>query len=128
MDVARIQLDLEKFAEERDWNQFHSPKNLVMALSVEASELLEHFQWLTPEQSAALDKATIGVISSEIADVQMYLLRLADKLGIDIETAVDAKIQENRRIGVRVKGQSKPTPKLSLLPLFTLSLYSVPLL
>ena len=97
MDVSRIQQELEKFARERDWNQFHSPKNLATALSVEASELLEHFQWLTAEQSEQLDQATLEAISSEIADVQIYLLRLADKLGIDIESAVEAKMQENRQ-------------------------------
>ena len=96
MDVARIQHELEKFADERDWTQFHSPKNLAMALSVEVSELLEHFQWLTAEQSASLDGATLDAISSEIADVQIYLLRLADKLGIDIESAVEAKMKENQ--------------------------------
>ena len=96
MDVTKIQHDLEQFAEERDWNQFHSPKNLAMAFSVEASELLEHFQWLTPEQSATLEKATMEAISSEIADVQIYLLRLADKLGIDIKSAVEAKMKENQ--------------------------------
>ena len=97
MDVSRIQSALQAFAEERDWNQFHSPKNLATALCVEASELLEHFQWLTQEQSAQLDEATLEALSSEVADVQIYLLRLADKLGIDIESAVDAKMAENRQ-------------------------------
>ena len=95
MDVPAIQHQLESFAQERDWNQYHSPKNLAMALSVEASELVEHFQWLTEEQSAAPDEAKRQAIASEIADVQIYLLRLADKLGIDIEAAVAAKIREN---------------------------------
>ena len=95
MDTQRLQEALEDFARERDWNQFHSPKNLAMALSVEASELLEHFQWLTPEQSADLDTATRDEVAEEIADVQIYLLRLADKLSIDLETAVQEKMEKN---------------------------------
>jgi NTP pyrophosphatase (non-canonical NTP hydrolase) len=96
VDTQRLQEALEDFARERDWNQFHSPKNLAMALSVEASELLEHFQWLTPEQSADLDTATRDEVAEEIADVQIYLLRLADKLSIDLETAVQEKMEKNR--------------------------------
>lgn len=96
MDTKRLQEALEAFAEERDWNPFHSPKNLATALSVEASELLEHFQWLTPEQSADLDPVTREEVAEEIADVQIYLLRLADKLSIDLETAVEAKMEKNR--------------------------------
>ena len=96
MDIQRLQEALEAFAEERDWNQFHAPKNLAMALSVEASELLEHFQWLTLEQSADLDPETLEEVTEELADVQIYLLRLADKLSIDLETAVEAKMEKNR--------------------------------
>ena len=96
MDIQRLQEALEAFAEERDWNQFHAPKNLAMALSVEASELLEHFQWLTLEQSADLDPETLEEVKGELADVQIYLLRLADKLSIDLETAVEAKMENNR--------------------------------
>lgn len=97
MDIAKIQHDLETFAEERDWNPYHSPKNLAMALSVEAAELVEHFQWLTQAQSAKPDTSKRAAIASEIADVQIYLLRLADKLDIDIEAAVESKVQENRQ-------------------------------
>jgi len=96
VDTTRLQSDLEIFANERDWNPFHSPKNLAMALNVEAAELLEHFQWLTQEQSADLDDGTRQAVATEIADVQIYLLRLADKLGIDIEQAVTEKMEENR--------------------------------
>lgn len=95
MDVMAIQHELESFARERDWNQYHSPKNLAMALSVEAAELVEHFQWLTEAQSAEPNEAKRQAIASEIADVQIYLLRLADKLGIDIEAAVASKMREN---------------------------------
>lgn len=97
MDVKRIKCDLEVFARERDWNQFHSPKNLATALVVETAELVEHFQWLTEEQSSDLPEAKQNAIAAEIADVQIYLIRLADKLSIDIEKAVEAKIEENRR-------------------------------
>ena len=97
MDIKSIQRQLETFARERDWNQFHSPKNLAMALNVEASELLEHFQWLTEQQSADLDAKTRETVATEIADIQIYLIRLADKLGVDIEQAVQSKMQENSR-------------------------------
>lgn len=108
MDVKAIQEELERFAELRDWNQFHSPKNLAMALSVEASELLEHFQWLTEEQSQNVDSKLLSNITRELADVQIYLLRMADKLGIDLEAAVSSKIKENAQKypAERVKGSA----------------------
>lgn len=84
-----------RFAQERDWDQFHSPKNLVMALSVEVAELQEHFQWLTEDQSRQLDGAARKAVAEEIADVQVYLVRLADKLGIDILEAIDQKMKIN---------------------------------
>jgi len=86
---------LADFAAERDWQQFHSPKNLAMALSVEVGELLEHFQWLTTEQSGTLDEAAKIAVGKEIADAQIYLIRLADQLGIDIITEVEQKMLEN---------------------------------
>ena len=94
-DINEIKLALRQFAAERDWDQFHSPKNLVMALSVEVSELMEHFQWLTEQQSASLDFETRIKVEEEIADVQLYLIRLADKLDIDILSAVDRKFTKN---------------------------------
>jgi NTP pyrophosphatase (non-canonical NTP hydrolase) len=88
---------LRKFARERDWEKFHSPKNLSMALAVEAAEILELFQWLTEEQSRNLDKKTLKRLKKEIGDVQIYLARLADQLGFSpIEVAI-AKIKENKR-------------------------------
>lgn len=104
-----IQLELRKFADERDWDQFHSPKNLVMALSVEVSELLEHFQWLSEDQSRCLDEKTTSVVREEIADVQIYLIRIADKLGIDIFEAVEQKIEKNHKKypADKVRGSSK---------------------
>ena len=97
LDIAALQRALRQFAAERDWNQFHSPKNLAMALSVEAAELVEIFQWLTEAQSADLDDRTRDAVAAEIADVQIYLARLADRLNIDIPQAVDDKLALNAR-------------------------------
>lgn len=86
---------LRKFADERDWEQFHSPKNLAMALVVEASEIMEHFQWLTEDQTRNLDKKTLQKVTEEIGDVQIYLARLADQLGISpLDAAID-KLKKN---------------------------------
>ena len=93
--IAELQAALRQFAEERDWDQFHSPKNLAAALSVEAAELLEHFQWLTEEQSRDLPGDRRNAVSEEIADVLLYLLRLSDKLGIDPVDASWRKLQIN---------------------------------
>ncbi|MBI5674924.1 MAG: nucleotide pyrophosphohydrolase [Nitrospirae bacterium] len=97
MDVNKVSNKLRKFAEERNWEQFHSPKNLSMALAAEAAELLEIFQWLTEEQSKDIVKSEkeIAQVKEEIADVFIYLVRLADKLNIDIEKEVLAKIALN---------------------------------
>ncbi len=86
---------LRQFAHERDWEQFHSPKNLASALSVEAAELLEHFQWLTEDQSRRLDAATKEAVGQEIADVLLYLLQLADKLGLDVADEAHKKLVLN---------------------------------
>ena len=94
MDIKEIQYKLAKFAEERDWDQFHSPKNLVMALTSEVGELNDLFQWLTEEQSKNSDT---DEIRQELADIFIYLLRLADKLDIDIEDAVREKIEINAK-------------------------------
>ena len=98
MDIKEIQDKLAKFAEERDWDQFHSPKNLVMALTSEVGELNELFQWLTEEQSSMKDDiGKIEEIRKEIADIFIYLLRLADKLDINIDEAVREKIEINAK-------------------------------
>jgi dCTP diphosphatase len=86
---------LRKFAAERDWDQFHSPKNLAMSVSVEAGELLEVFQWLTEEQSRALSPEAKAAASEEIADVLLYLVRLGDQLGIDLVAAAQRKLARN---------------------------------
>ncbi len=86
---------LRRFAAERDWDPFHTPKNLAMALSVEASELLEHFQWLTPEASQTLEASTHTAVREEMADVLLYLVRLADRLDVDLLAAARDKMQLN---------------------------------
>ena len=95
--LEQIKTRLREFAAERDWDQFHSPKNLAMALIVEAAELVEHFQWLTEEQSQTLPPKKLAEVEQEIADIQIYLIRLADKLGVDMEKAVNAKIELNEK-------------------------------
>ena len=99
LDVPKLQRRLANFAAARDWRQYHTPKNLVAALSVEASELVEIFQWLTPEESARVmdDPDTSHRVTDEVADVLAYLLQLCDVLHIDPLAALDAKIDRNER-------------------------------
>jgi len=94
-DLDELKQKIRDFARERDWEQFHSPKNLASALIVEAAELLEHFQWLTQSQSLNLDDDTREQVSQELADVLIYLVRLADRLEIDLLAAADRKIAIN---------------------------------
>ena len=95
MDLEEIKKTLTKFADERNWQRFHSPKNLAMALSVEAAELLELFQWLSEAESETLGEKDRERATQELADIQIYLIRLADKLKIDIEQAVLDKMRIN---------------------------------
>ncbi len=95
MDLEKIQQRLREFARERDWEQFHTPKNLSMALSVEVAELVEHFQWLTGSESSSAEAVDRELVATEIADIQIFLVMLADRLGVDIEQAVHAKIDAN---------------------------------
>jgi dCTP diphosphatase len=95
MDIDQIKHRLREFATARDWDQFHSPKNLASAISVEAAELLEIFQWLSDEGSRTLDADTKVKVEHEVADVFLYLIRLADKLDIDIIAASGRKITIN---------------------------------
>ena len=88
---------LRNFADERDWEQFHSPKNLSMALVVEAGEILECFQWLTEEQSRKLSSDTLKKVKEEIGDVQIYLARLADQLGFSPLEAAEEKLKQNQK-------------------------------
>lgn len=95
-DLADVSAALAEFSKERDWQQFHSPKNLAVALSVEAAELLERFQWLSEDASRHLGPDDIARVAEELADVQIYLVILADALGIDLLDAVGTKIEKNR--------------------------------
>ncbi len=88
---------IRDFARDRDWDKFHSPKNLAMALSVEVAEIVEHFQWLTQRQSDELDREKLEQIEAEIADVMIYLTRLADRLGIDPVAAAKEKMRLNEK-------------------------------
>lgn len=97
LDLKKIYSEIEKFTTDRDWDQFHSIKNLSMALSVESAELLEIFQWLTEEQSNKVkdDPKTKSKIEDELADIFVYLLRIVHKSNIDLESAVLNKLKKN---------------------------------
>ncbi|MFE1363958.1 nucleotide pyrophosphohydrolase [Streptomyces anulatus] len=99
IDVAELQRRLAAFAAARDWGQYHTPKNLAAALSVEASELLEIFQWLTPEQSAGImeNPESAHRVADEVADVLAYLLQFCEVLGIDPTAALAAKLERNEK-------------------------------
>lgn len=108
-EIEALQAALRRFAQERDWEQFHTPKNLATSLSIEAAEVLEHFQWLTDEQSGRLDDLQRTEVGHEIADVFLYLLQLADSLGIDPVAAARDKLEINaaRYPVARAKGNSR---------------------
>jgi len=97
MDLNKIKQQLRDFSNERDWDQFHSPKNLTMALAAEAGELLDVFQWLKEEQTKLenIDDKTIDLAKEEIADISYYLIRLSDKLEIDLESVLEKKMIVN---------------------------------
>jgi len=94
-ELLKLRDRLRVFAADRNWDQFHSPKNLAMALIVEAGELVEPFQWLTEEQSKCLEPKQLSHVQNEVADVFIYLVRLADKLGIDLIESANKKIDQN---------------------------------
>jgi dCTP diphosphatase len=100
---------LREFAQRRDWEQFHSPKNLAMALTGEAGELIEHFQWLTEEESYRLPAEKLEEVRLEMADILIYLIRLSDRLGVNLMAAVEEKIELNEKKypADRVRGSSK---------------------
>ena len=108
-EVKQLMLELRKFAQDRDWEQFHSPKNLSMALSVEASELLEHFQWTSEQATYKLGEAKQQLVGYELADIFIYLLRICDQLNIDLIDVTKEKMEiNNQRYPVsKVKGSSK---------------------
>lgn len=96
-EFEKIAVRLREFTFDRDWDQFHSPKNLSMALSVEVAEIVEHFQWLTEVQSQNLSQEKLASVETELADTLIYLVRLADKLQIDLPAAVWRKIETNEK-------------------------------
>ena len=96
MNIDELTASLREFAAEREWEQFHTPKNLAMALVGEAGELVAEFQWLTPEQSTSLGASQRQAVGEEMADVFIYLCRLADVTGIDLMAATRAKLEANR--------------------------------
>lgn len=104
-----LRVRLAEFASSRDWDPFHSPKNLSMALIAEAAELVEHFQWLSEEQSKNLDTKKLQDVSHELADILIFLIRTADVLDVDLIAATHEKIQinEHRYPADRVRGSAK---------------------
>jgi dCTP diphosphatase len=116
IDVAPLSKAIEKFAIDREWTQFHSPKNLVMALAGEVGELIEIFQWMTEAQSqdAGQDPRTSQAVRDELADVQIYLTRLASVLGVDLDEAVRLKLRKNaeRYPADKVRGSNRKYTEL----------------
>lgn len=97
--LADVRTIVRRFVDDRDWQQFHSPKNLSMALAIEAAELMEHFQWLTPEASRAIGQRPerLQAVAEELADVICYALALANELGLDVSSTLRDKMQKNER-------------------------------
>jgi dCTP diphosphatase len=112
--LRELARQLKNFAEDRDWHQFHSPKNLASALIVEAGELLEHFQWMTEEQSRALPAYKREAVAAEIADVLLYLVQLSTALHIDPIAAAEAKLKLNaiKYPADKARGSSKKSDEL----------------
>lgn len=108
-ELLMLRDKLRAFAAARDWDQFHSPKNLSMALMVEVAELMEHFQWLTEAQSGNLAEERKAVVAEELADILLYLVRLADKLGVDLPEAALHKLEKNavKYPAEQVRGSAK---------------------
>ena len=94
--LRQFKEEVNLFVDERDWGQFQTPKNLSMALIVEAAELVEHFQWMQPQESDSLSADKTTQVSDELADILIYTVRLADRLGIDLEQAARDKLEKNR--------------------------------
>ena len=108
-DLDELRARINNFADERDWNQFHSPKNLSMALVVEAGELVEQFQWLKESESYDLSKEKLAAVEEEIADIFVYLIRIAHQLDIDLMSAAKKKIElnESKYPAEKVRGSAR---------------------
>lgn len=107
-DLESLKQRLREFARARDWEQFHAPKNLAMALIAEAGEVIEHFQWLTEDQSRGLSAEQRRAVELELADVLLYLVRLADLLDVDLLAAAERKIalNETKYPAAEVRGRA----------------------
>jgi NTP pyrophosphatase (non-canonical NTP hydrolase) len=114
MDISDIQEKLRNFSRERDWDQYHSPKNLAMALAAEAGELLEIYQWLTEQESNNPDDKIRKQTSEELADILIYIIKMADKLNIDLVDSVNNKIaiNEKKYPKEKAKGSAKKYTEL----------------
>ncbi|OUR98735.1 nucleotide pyrophosphohydrolase [Halobacteriovorax marinus] len=114
INISKWKKRLSEFAKIRDWGQFHNPKNLVMAMSVECSELVEHFQWLTSEQSLNMSEEQMEGVKEEMADVLLYMLRLSDVLDVDIEEILEMKFKRNgeKYPAEKARGSMKKYDKL----------------
>lgn len=106
--LQELKQRMASFVRERDWEQFHTPKNLSMSIAIEAAELMEHFQWLTVEQSRNLDPEALAEIGEELADIVIYSLSMANALKLDLADTVQAKMEKNIRKypSERVRGKA----------------------
>ncbi len=107
--LHQLNEEVNLFVEERDWDLFQTPKNLSMALIVEAAELVEHFQWMQPEESDSLTNDKKKKVAEELADILIYTVRLADRLGLDLEQSAKDKLTKNRRKYPVEKARGKAT-------------------
>lgn len=114
-DLGHLAVRLRAFVREREWERFHTPKNLAMALAGEVGELVAEFQWLTAEESCDLDADALRRVRAEIGDVTLYLVRLADALGVDLVEAANAKLDENERRydAETYRGSARKAPPLT---------------
>jgi NTP pyrophosphatase (non-canonical NTP hydrolase) len=112
--LAALDAEIDAFVLERDWAQFHTPKNLAMSVAIEAAEIMEHFQWCSGEESVTVTGEKRDEVASEIADVLIYLMRLSRTLDIDVLTAARAKLAENRRKYPVEKARGKATKYVDL--------------
>ena len=112
--IKALEAEIDAFVLERDWAQFHTPKNLAMSVTIEAAEILEHFQWLTGEESRKLEPAKRDEVANEIGDVLIYLLRLSRTLDIDILAAARIKLEQNRLKYPVEKAKGKATKYVDL--------------
>ena len=112
--LAELQSAIDAFVAERDWAQFHAPKNLAIGVAIEAAEIMEHFLWCSPEESSALDAARRAQVANEIGDVLIYLIELGRSLDIDVIAAARAKLELNRERYPAAKSRGRATKYVDL--------------